>query len=242
MTSLRSALEHYISIRQGLGSKYIQPARRLSDFVTFMEQQGADVITTKLALAWATLPPDRQPSWSIRLTDVRCFARHLVHIDPRTEVPPVKLLPPIRRAKPYIYSDTEIDALLAAALQLPPTQGLRRWTYHCFFGLIAVAGLRHGEALYLRRKDVDLDDGILTVRETKYGKSRFVPLHPTHDQRPGPLRRTAGRPSAIAMQRLLLCCRTRWPAAASICPPRVLALVTTDRTQTAWRAQWASYP
>jgi uncharacterized protein YndB with AHSA1/START domain len=91
MTSLRSALEHYISIRQGLGYKYVQPARRLPDFVTFMEQQGADVITTKSALAWATLPPDRRPSWSIRLTDVRCFARHLVQIDPRTEVPPVRL-------------------------------------------------------------------------------------------------------------------------------------------------------
>ncbi len=151
MTSLRSALERYVSIRQGLGYKYDQPARRLSDFVTFMEQQGTDIITTKLALAWATLPPDRQPSWSIRLTDVRCFARHVVHIDPRTEVPPVKLLPPIRRAKPYIYSETEIGALLAAALQLPPTHGLRRWTYHCFFGLIAVTGLRHAEALDLRQ-------------------------------------------------------------------------------------------
>ena len=179
MTNLRSALERYISIRQGLGYKYNQPARRLSAFVTFMEQHGADVITTKLALAWATLLPDRQPSWSIRLTDVRCFARHVIHIDPRTEVPPVKLLPPIRRAKPYIYSEMEVGALLAAALQLPPTYGLRRWTYHCFFGLIAVAGLRHAEALHLCRKDVDLDEGILTIRETKFGKSRFVPLHPT---------------------------------------------------------------
>lgn len=178
MTSLRSTLERYVSIRQGLGYKYDKPAQRLSDFVTFMEQQGADIITTKLALAWATLPPDRHPSWSIRLTDVRCFARHVAHFDPRTEVPPVNLLPPLRRAKPYIYSDAEINALLAAALRLPPTHGLRRWTYHCFFGLIAVAGLRHSEALHLRRKDVDLDEGILTVRETKFGKSRLVPLHP----------------------------------------------------------------
>lgn len=179
MTDLRSALERYLSMRQGLGYKYRQQARRLADFVSFMETRGATTITTKLALAWATLPPDRHPSWSIRLTDVRCFARHVAHIDSRTEVPPVDLLPPIRRAKPYIYSDAEISALLAAALRLPPTHGLRRWTYHYFLGLIAVTGLRHSEALHLLRDDVDLDEGILTVRKTKFGKSRLVPLHPT---------------------------------------------------------------
>lgn len=179
MTSLRSALERYISIRRGLGYKYDKPAKRLSDFVIFMERQGAEIITTQWALAWATSPPDRQPSWAIRLTDVRCFARHVAHIDPRTEVPPVNLLPPLRRAKPYLYSDTEISALLAAALRLPPAQGLRRWTYHGLFGLIAVTGLRHSEALHLRRKDVDLEEAILTVRETKFGKSRLVLLHST---------------------------------------------------------------
>ena len=159
MTRLRSLLERYVNMRKGLGYKYDKPAQRLSDFVTFMERQGAETITTKLALTWATLPPDRHPSWSIRLTDVRSFARHVAHFDPGTEVPPVDLLPPLQRAKPYIYSDAEISALLAVALQLPPTHGLRRWTYHCFFGLLAVTGLRHSEALHLRRNDVDLDEG-----------------------------------------------------------------------------------
>lgn len=179
MSSLRSVLECYINIRRGLGYKYHQPAKRLSDFVTFMEKQGAEVITTKRALAWATLSPDRQPSWSIRLTDVRGFARHVAQFDSRTEVPPVNLLPPPRRAKPYLYSDAEISALLSAALRLPPTQGLRRWTYHCLFGLIAVTGIRHSEALHLKREDVDFEGAILTVRETKFGKSRLVPLHST---------------------------------------------------------------
>nr|WP_287123394.1 tyrosine-type recombinase/integrase [Mesorhizobium sp.] len=96
-----------------------------------------------------------------------------------TEVPPQDAVPPARRAKPYIYTDAEITALLAAALSLPPANALRRWTYHCLFGLIAVAGLRHSEALDLRRDDVDLDQGILTIRETKFGKSRLVPLHAT---------------------------------------------------------------
>lgn len=121
----------------------------------------------------------RQPSWAIRLTDVRCFARHVAHLDPSTEVPPADAVPAARRAKPYIYSDAEIEALLAAALALPPANGLRRWTYHCLFGLIAVTGLRHSEALNLCRDDVDLAQGVLTIRQSKFGKSRLVPLHAT---------------------------------------------------------------
>ncbi|MER9594105.1 tyrosine-type recombinase/integrase [Mesorhizobium sp. M0244] len=178
MSRLRTALERYVGMRQGLGYKYHGPARRLSDFVTFMEARGAETITTALAMKWVTLI-GRQPSWSIRLTDVRCFAQHLAHFDPMTEVPPQDAVPPARRAKPYIYTDAEITALLAAALALPPANALRPWTYHCLFGLIAVAGLRHSEALDLRRNDVDLDQGVLTIRETKFGKSRLVPLHAT---------------------------------------------------------------
>ena len=179
MTDLRSALERYLSMRQGLGYKYRHQARRLADFVSFMETRGATTITTKLAVAWATLPPDRHASWALRLTDVRGFARHVANIDPQTEVPPTGILPRLDRAKPYVYSDAEIDALLAAALALPPTDGLRRSTYHCLFGLISVTGMRLSEVIGLQRSDVDLDDGILTVRETKFGKSRLVPLHPT---------------------------------------------------------------
>jgi integrase len=179
MIALRFALEQYLSIRQGLGYKYRHQARRLADFVSFMERQGAVTITTKLALAWATLPADRHASWALRLSDVRGFARHVASIDPNTEVPPTGLLPPLKRAKPYIYSDAEIRALLAAALALPPDDGLRRWTYHCLFGSIAATGIRLSESLGLQRSDVDLDEGVLTVRESKFGKSRLVPVHPT---------------------------------------------------------------
>jgi integrase len=179
MTDLRSALERYLSMRQGLGYKYQHQARRLADFVSFMEVRGATTMTTKLAVEWATLPPDRHASWALRLTDVRGFARHIANIDPQTEVPPVGVLPPPARAKPYVYSDAEIRALLAAALALAPADGLRRWTYHCLFGLISVTGMRLSEVIGLQRGDVDLDDGILTIRETKFGKSRLLPLHPT---------------------------------------------------------------
>ena len=125
MTGLRSALERYLSMRQGLGYKYQHQARRLADFVSFMEKRKATTITTKLAVAWATLPPDRHASWALRLTDVRGFARHIAHIEPQTEVPPAGILPPLKRAKPYVYSDAEINALLAAALALPPANGPR---------------------------------------------------------------------------------------------------------------------
>jgi integrase len=179
MTGLRCALEQYLSIRQGLGYKYHHQARRLAEFVSFMEMRHATTITTKLAVAWATLPPGRHASWALRLTDVRGFARHVANIDPDTEVPPIGILPRLTRARPYVYSDAQVDALLTAALALPPANGLRRWTYHRFFGLIAVTGMRLSEVIGLRRNDVDLDEGVLTVRQSKFGKSRFVPLHQT---------------------------------------------------------------
>ena len=179
MTDLHSALQRYLSMRKGFGYKYQHQTRRLADFVSFMEKRKATTITTKLAMEWATLPPDRHASWALRLTDVRGFARHIASIDPKTEVPPVGILPSLKRAKPYVYSDAEIDALLAAALSLPPAGALRRWTYHYLFGLIAVTGMRVSEAIGLQCDDVDLDAGVLTVRLTKFGKSRLVPLHPT---------------------------------------------------------------
>lgn len=179
MTNLHSELKRYLSMRKGLGYKYQHQTRRLTDFVSFMEKRKATTITTKLAMEWATLPPDRHASWALRLTDVRGFARHIANIDPKTEVPPVGMLPGLKRAKPYVYSDAEINALLAAALSLPPADGLRRWTYHHLFGLIAVTGMRLSEVIGLQRDDVDLEAGVLTVRLTKFGKSRLVPLHPT---------------------------------------------------------------
>ncbi len=179
MIGLRSALERYLSMRQGLGYKYQQQARRLADFVSFMEKRKAVTITTKLAMTWAALPPDRHASWALRLTDVRGFARHIANIDPQTEVPPTGILPRLKRAKPYIYSDAEVEALLAAALVLPPAGGLRRWTYHCLFGIIAATGMRLSEAIGLQREDADLTEGVLTVRQTKFGKSRLIPLHPS---------------------------------------------------------------
>lgn len=176
MSALRSALHDYISMRRGLGHKFLQPETRLSGFITFMEKRGAGIVTRSLALEWAMQPVGRRASWSIRLADVRGFAQYLCNIDPRNEVPPCGILPWPSRCKPYLYTDKEIRDLLAAALTLRPSKALRRWTFHCLLGLLAVTGIRISEALNLRKEDVDLTTGILTIRDTKFGKTRLIPV------------------------------------------------------------------
>ncbi|UPJ94951.1 tyrosine-type recombinase/integrase [Bradyrhizobium sp. 172] len=177
MTDLRSALDKYLSMRKGLGYKYEHQTRRLADFVTFMEKRKARIITTKLAMEWATLPPDRHASWCAaieRRAWVRAPFRQL-----RSENGGGRPWACCPDGSADVYSDAEIDALLTAALALPPADGLRQRTYHTLFGLIAVTGMRISEAMGLERDDVDLDAGVLTVRLTKFGKSRLVPLYPT---------------------------------------------------------------
>lgn len=179
MSTLRSALCDYISMRRGLGYKFNQPEQRLGRFIAFMERRRASVVTRELALEWAMQPTDRRATWSLRLSDVRGFAHYLRNIDLRHEVPASGILPcPVHR-KPYLYTDAEIPDLLTAAFALPPSKGLGHWTYHCLLGLLAVSGLRISEVLNLQRKDVDLESGVLTIRNTKFGKTRLVPVHHT---------------------------------------------------------------
>lgn len=110
--------------------------------------------------------------------DPRGFAQHLIANDSRTEVPPWRLLPfRSRRARPYLYSDEEIRNLLSVALELAPPGSLRPWTYYTFLGLIAATGVRLGEAIRLELTDVNFEEGLLTIKNTKFGKSRLVPVH-----------------------------------------------------------------
>jgi integrase len=182
MNPLRQALQEYLSLRRGLGFKLHDAGKALLNFVTFMKQHRATYITQELALAWAQQPADVQPAyWARRLSFVRMFARHRSATDPRTQIPPPGLLPfQPKRARPWLYSDDEIRRLLDAALRMPcryERGRLRPWTYHCLFGLLSVSGLRLGEACNLRLQDVDLNTAVLTIRGTKFGKSRLVPLH-----------------------------------------------------------------
>ena len=136
MKLLQEAVEDYITLRRSLGFKLRDMADDLRKFAGFLEEKAAPYITTELAMEWAMQPKDHQPSdWAQRLSFVRVFARHWHATDPRTEIPPNGLLPfRPQRARPYLYSEQEIQKLLAAALQLSPCQGLRPWTYHCLFG------------------------------------------------------------------------------------------------------------
>lgn len=181
MISLRKAVEIYLAMRRSLGFKLRDMGRNLHLFISFMEQQGASVITTELALRWAQQPQDVQHAhWTRRLSFVRSFARYWSATDPRTEIPPMGLLPyRYKRATPYIYSNDEIQQILKAAKNLPPSTGLRPWTYYSLFGLLAVTGMRISEVTRLDRGDVDLDQELLTVRFSKFSKSRLIPLHPS---------------------------------------------------------------
>lgn len=179
MSTLRKAVREYLAMRRNLGFKMHGADKPLLDFITFMEQRRAACITNQLALTWAQQASASQPAeWARRLRLVRGFARHRSATDPRTEVPPYGLLPHRpQRARPYIYTQTEIRRLLRAARRMSPGAGLRPWTYHSLFGLLSVSGLRIGEACNLELPDVDLKEAVLTVRGAKFGKSRLVPLH-----------------------------------------------------------------
>ena len=181
MSSLQSALDEYLAVRHALGHKLRLPGRLLQRFVDFADHAGVPYITTELALEWATQPADAQPAQCAnRLGMVRRFARYCSATDSRTTIPPPDLLPHrYRRPPPYVYRDEEIARLLDAAKQLPPVNGLRPQTFATLFGLYVATGMRCNEPLQLDRDDVDLVNGVLTVRETKFGKSRYVPVHPT---------------------------------------------------------------
>ena len=179
MIDLRQRVDGYLSIRRALGFKLQDHGRLLPDFVDYLDRRGAATITIEAALAWAVQPQGVQRyRWKQRLSVVRGFARYLHALDPATQVPPTDLLAYRReRPTPYLFSETEIAGLLAMADTLNPP--LRAATHRTLFGLLAATGMRVGEAIRLDRDDVDLDLGLLMIRQTKFNKSRQLPLHPS---------------------------------------------------------------
>lgn len=178
MSTLHKALAQYVEVRRALGTKLKEPAATLAKFVAFLEREGATHITTGLAVQWAMVPQGVQrATWARRLSMVRGFATWLSTQDPQTEVPPLRALPARRRRRrPYIFTDDEVCRLMAEAGRRRSRTGLRPLTYTTLIGLLAATGLRPGEALALDTADVDLEAGLLTVRQTKFGKSRVVPI------------------------------------------------------------------
>ncbi len=180
MTSLlRPALADYLALRRALGYRLDRPEKLLDQFLTHLEAAGQEVATVRIALEWAQLPSNGVSNWwGYRLSVVRGFATYLHALDPAHEVPATELLPQRpQRATPYLYSETEVVALMAAASSLRTP--LRRATIATLIGLLAVTGMRVGEAIALDRADVDLTTGRLLVRYGKFGKTRELWLHPT---------------------------------------------------------------
>jgi integrase/recombinase XerD len=179
VSDLHQAVEQYLAVRRALGFKLEREGQLLDDFAGFCARRGEPAVTAAAALDWATLPQGADPCWwAARLTAVRTFARWRAAFDPATEVPPAGLLPQrSRRAEPYPYTDADILALLeqARAIRSP----LRAATYHTLIGLLAVSGMRVGEAIALDRGDVDPAQRVLHVRHAKFGKSRLVFCHPS---------------------------------------------------------------
>jgi integrase len=183
--TMKERVELYFKHRHCLGRKAPSVKSGLLKFADYADKKGhAGPLTISLATEWATqFPNNTRASWTRRLWLVRGFAKYCKAIEPKTEIPPANFYGlPIRRPTPYIYSEKETRDLLDATKLLQPTDGLEPITFKYLLGLLASTGLRISEAIRLTVRDVDLDKGILAIRETKMHKSRYVPLHFTTQQ------------------------------------------------------------
>jgi integrase len=184
MSALEQALVDYLALRRSLGHELTEAGWLLPDFVAYLDVHGTTTVTIEATLAWAQHSPTGQGMTvgPRRMTAARGFARYLSGIDPATEVPPLGLLPhQARWRRPFIYSPAQIDAVMRQA-RCAIVSPLRSATYETLIGLLAATGMRIGEAIKLDHSDVDWAEGVLLIRESKFGKSRLVPLQTTSMQ------------------------------------------------------------
>jgi integrase len=184
LIDLRAKVDDYLAERHRLGFELRNMALALASFASYAEHIGHQgPLTTDVMAGWARQDKTQNQTmgtWARRLKVLRPFTRWLRQFEPRTEVPDASVFGPVPgRMAPHIYREAGIVELLAAARSLNPQGGLRPATFETLFGLIAAAGLRVSEALSLLDTDVDLSDGTLMVRQTKFAKSRLLPLHPS---------------------------------------------------------------
>lgn len=179
MTTLEERLAGYLAVRRALGYRLVRAEKLLGQFIAWMCERDEQTITTAAALGWATLPAAPDSGWhAYRLSVVRSFAAHLHALDPAHELVPKDLLPQRpRRAVPYLYTDSEIRALMDGSSVIPTPH--RAATMRTLIGLLAVTGMRVGEAIRLNQADIDDQRGVITVVESKFGKSRQLAVHAT---------------------------------------------------------------
>jgi len=174
---------NYLNERRRLGFGLRNPGYAVISFARYIDALNSqEPLTVEIMADWARQDKGNsgKPStWARRLKNLRSFCRYLQQFEPRTEVPDDSIFGRIgQRLAPHIYSEQEIIDLLAAAHNLGSTiPGLRGATYETLFGLIASTGLRVSEAVHLLDTEVDLKSGMLTIRQTKFAKSRQVPMH-----------------------------------------------------------------
>ncbi len=179
MNGMQQAVGEYLALRRALGYKLKQDGQLLRDFAAHLDAGGARYLTAGAATAWATAPADVTSYWHwCRLRPIRIFSRYLHALDHRHEVIPEGLLPcQYTRAAPYVFTGGEVIALMHAAGRL--SRRLPAATYQALIGMLAVTGMRPGEAYALDRDDVDLNAGAVTVTSSKNGNCRQLPLHAT---------------------------------------------------------------
>ena len=182
--TMETHAENYLNERRRLGFGLRNPGYAVISFARYIDALNSqEPLTVEIMADWARQDKgnsDKPSTWARRLKNLRSFCRYLQQFEPRTEVPDDSIFGRIgQRLAPHIYSEQEIIDLLAAARRLGPSPGLRGVTYETLFGLIASTGLRVSEAVHLLDTDVDLKCGMLTIRQTKFAKSRQVPMHPS---------------------------------------------------------------
>jgi integrase len=178
VSALEQALADYLRLRRSLGHELAEAGWLLPGLVAYLDARGARTVTIEAALAWVQQAQTGRGT-SVgprRMTAVRGFARYLAGIDADTEVPPLGLMPHRQRwPRPFIYSSADVDTVIDQARQ-SIVSPLRAATYVTLIGLLAASGMRIGEAIKLDHGDVDWAQGVLLIRESKFGKSRLVPL------------------------------------------------------------------
>lgn len=175
-------VEAYLAYRRHHGFALRIVQTQLHSFARFADHAGpAEHLTVSLACDWArTARQANRFTWGRRIDVLRPFARYCLRTDPATELLPRGLFGSThRRRVPHIFTDAELAALILAAGNLPPGHGMRPATCQCVFGLLAATGLRISEALRLTRADIDLQQGVLHIRDAKFHQERLVPLHPS---------------------------------------------------------------
>ncbi|WP_433600737.1 tyrosine-type recombinase/integrase [Nocardia sp. CA-135953] len=212
MNTLREDIASYLATRRTMGFKVEGLGKLLSSFVTFCEERGATHVRNDLAIQWATTQikvPVSDALVARRMDAVRIFARYQYALDPATQIPDDLIYRRRYRPKePNMFSENEIQALLAATDTLsPPFTAL---TWRTLIGLLAATGMRPGEACRLSVTDIDLANGVIQILQTKFGKSRLVFIHPS---------------TASALTRYLQA-RQEWVGTAARSCPAVFAVTT----------------